>query len=61
MKERIKRMLAEALTHSQINDIVDEYGLTILLDNSLSNALRDARVRVEHSLNAIEWEVYQLN
>jgi nicotinate-nucleotide pyrophosphorylase len=61
MKEIIQ-LLKEAETEAQINEIVDAYGLIILLDNYLSNCLRDARVRVNKKhQEEIVWETYQLN
>lgn len=61
MKEIIQ-LLEEAQTHAQITEIVNAYGMAILLDNHLSNCLRDARVRVnKKNLEEVVWEVYQLN
>lgn len=61
MKEIIQ-LLEEAQSHTQINEVVNAYGLTILLDNHLSDCLRNARVRVnKKNLEEVVWEVYQLN
>jgi hypothetical protein len=55
-------MLQLAVSHDRINEIVDAYALTILLDNDLENCLRDARVRVnKKEMEPVNWEEYQLN
>jgi hypothetical protein len=61
-KQLIKEMLQLAVSHDQINEIVNAYGLIILSSNHLEDCLRDARVRVnKKNYKEIIWEVYQLN
>jgi hypothetical protein len=61
-KQLIEQRLLLARNHNQINEIVDMYALTILLDNHLENCLRDARVRVSKlESEKMNWEIYQLN
>ena len=60
-KQLIKELLQRATNHGQINEVVNAYGLIILLDNHLEDCLRDARVRVDRINAEMIWEVYQLN
>ena len=62
MKTKILKLLQEAKTQKEIDEIVDKYPDAILVSYELMDALKNARARVVHNKsNKREWEVYELN
>jgi hypothetical protein len=60
MKTKILKLLKEAKTQKEINDIVDTYPIEIVFDYDLMDALRDAKQRMTN-METINWKTYQLN
>jgi hypothetical protein len=63
MKTKILKLLKEAKTEKEINNIVDNFYDIMIFDYDLMNALRDAKQRVLQSKSnkKTEWKVYELN
>jgi allophanate hydrolase subunit 1 len=66
MKTKILKLLQEAKSQKEIDDIVDEFAIPIIFDYEMMDALRDARKRLSvkevfYIIDERKWEVYELN
>jgi len=66
MKTKILKLLQEAKSQKEIDDIVDEFAIPIIFDYEIMDALRDARKRLSvkevfYIADKRKWEVYELN
>jgi hypothetical protein len=66
MKTKILKLLQEAKSQKEVDDIVDEFAIPIIFDYEMMDALRDARKRLSvkevfYVVDKTDWKIYELN